>query len=204
MATVASTALFRLAPACDQCPMLTAAALASSHHAVLSFDSPVPRVGLDPWATWAALGAGSTGVAVRIEHGIVRRLALARIAPDKISQQSAAAMAAAHILDTGPGLRVLDMCAAPGGKTTHIASMMNDDGEVIAIDITAKKVGPAPCTRLLQCRLYCLLHCLLQCRVYCLLHCLLQCRLYCLLHCLAYCSAGRSACCTAYCTAYPL
>ncbi len=33
-----------------------------------------------------------------------------------------------------PGERVLDACAAPGGKTTHMAQMMHDEGEVIAVE----------------------------------------------------------------------
>ncbi|XP_013918007.1 PREDICTED: putative methyltransferase NSUN6 isoform X2 [Thamnophis sirtalis] len=38
------------------------------------------------------------------------------------------------------GQRVLDMCAAPGGKTTHLATLMHDEGEVIALDKIADRV----------------------------------------------------------------
>lgn len=38
------------------------------------------------------------------------------------------------LLDLHPGMRVLDMCAAPGGKTAFIADEMNNQGEVVAID----------------------------------------------------------------------
>ncbi|NP_001090297.1 NOP2/Sun RNA methyltransferase 6 L homeolog [Xenopus laevis] len=45
-----------------------------------------------------------------------------------------------HVLNPQPGERILDMCAAPGGKTTHIATLMEDQGEVIALDKIASKV----------------------------------------------------------------
>jgi len=39
-----------------------------------------------------------------------------------------------HCLDPQPGERVIDCCAAPGGKTTHIAERMQDRGEIWALD----------------------------------------------------------------------
>jgi len=39
-----------------------------------------------------------------------------------------------HVLDPQPGETVLDMCAAPGGKSTHIACLMQDDGRVVCLD----------------------------------------------------------------------
>lgn len=39
-----------------------------------------------------------------------------------------------------PGERILDACAAPGGKSTHIAELMQDAGEIIAIDISERGI----------------------------------------------------------------
>jgi 16S rRNA (cytosine967-C5)-methyltransferase len=51
-----------------------------------------------------------------------------------IVAQSRAAMLVARALDPQPGERVLDLCAAPGGKSTHLAALMGDEGEVLAVE----------------------------------------------------------------------
>jgi 16S rRNA (cytosine967-C5)-methyltransferase len=48
--------------------------------------------------------------------------------------QSRAAMAVARALEPQPGEHVLDLCAAPGGKTTHLAALMRDEGRVVAVE----------------------------------------------------------------------
>jgi 16S rRNA (cytosine967-C5)-methyltransferase len=45
------------------------------------------------------------------------------------------------LLDPKPGERILDACAAPGGKTTHIAQRMGDKGEIDALDLTREKLN---------------------------------------------------------------
>jgi 16S rRNA (cytosine967-C5)-methyltransferase len=48
--------------------------------------------------------------------------------------QSRAAMAVARVLDPRPGEAVLDLCAAPGAKTTHLAALMANEGRVVAVE----------------------------------------------------------------------
>jgi 16S rRNA (cytosine967-C5)-methyltransferase len=48
--------------------------------------------------------------------------------------QSRAAMLVAHAVDPQPGERVLDLCAAPGAKTTHLAALVGRRGEVVAVE----------------------------------------------------------------------
>ena len=45
-----------------------------------------------------------------------------------------------YLLGPQSGERILDACAAPGGKSTHIAEMMRDQGELIALDLAARGV----------------------------------------------------------------
>jgi len=46
-----------------------------------------------------------------------------------------------HIVDPKPGERVLDACAAPGGKTTHLAQLMANRGRVYAADISPRRLS---------------------------------------------------------------
>lgn len=45
-----------------------------------------------------------------------------------------------HLLEPQPGERVLDVCAAPGGKTTHLAQLGGDTTEVVAMDLQPRRL----------------------------------------------------------------
>lgn len=78
------------------------------------------------------------------EHGLFleRPVAVERLpgfAAGEVSVQDAAAQLAAQLLDAAPGMRVLDACAAPGGKTAHILER-SEPAELVALDIDAARV----------------------------------------------------------------
>ncbi len=55
--------------------------------------------------------------------------------------QDEASMLIAHFLEASPGDRVLDTCAAPGGKTTHLAALTGNQARILAIDKHPQRVG---------------------------------------------------------------
>ena len=55
--------------------------------------------------------------------------------------QDESSMQVAHVVAPKPGEFVLDMCSAPGGKTTHLAEMMENQGEIVALDIYDAKLA---------------------------------------------------------------
>ena len=54
--------------------------------------------------------------------------------------QDEASQLVTYILDPKPGERILDACAAPGGKTTHMAQKMENQGEIYALDLSKGKI----------------------------------------------------------------
>lgn len=55
--------------------------------------------------------------------------------------QDQASQLVAAILNPKPGSTVLDMCSAPGGKTTHIAELMENKGKIYAFDLYEKRLN---------------------------------------------------------------
>ena len=58
-----------------------------------------------------------------------------------VMPQSRGSMLVARTLAPRPGERVLDLAAAPGAKSTHLAALMENDGEVVAVEANAARAG---------------------------------------------------------------
>ncbi len=58
-----------------------------------------------------------------------------------VSVQDCSAQLASLALSARPGMRVLDACAAPGGKTTHLLELCPELDELVALDIDPKRAG---------------------------------------------------------------
>jgi 16S rRNA (cytosine967-C5)-methyltransferase len=55
--------------------------------------------------------------------------------------QDESSMLAVEVLDPKPGQLVVDVCSAPGGKSTYAAQLMKNEGRVIARDISESKLS---------------------------------------------------------------
>ncbi|KAL3502535.1 hypothetical protein ACH5RR_036984 [Cinchona calisaya] len=82
----------------------------------------------------------SEGVAVDMNCRVFELPSFHDLLEGEIFLQNLPSIIAACALDPQRGERILDMCAAPGGKTTAIAILMQDEGEVIAVDRSHNKV----------------------------------------------------------------
>ncbi|MDR1934459.1 MAG: 16S rRNA (cytosine(967)-C(5))-methyltransferase RsmB, partial [Candidatus Accumulibacter sp.] len=87
-------------------------------------------------AEMVAEAVGSAGLRLETPVPVER---LPGFAEGWVSVQDAGAQRAAELLDPAPGARVLDACAAPGGKTAHL--LERAEAEVLALDIDAARAA---------------------------------------------------------------
>lgn len=80
------------------------------------------------------------GIAVDMTDRVYRLPSFNDVLEGEIFLQNFPSIITAHALDPQQGERILDMCAAPGGKTTAIAILMKDKGEIVAADRSHNKV----------------------------------------------------------------
>lgn len=80
------------------------------------------------------------GIGIRMTEPIYLSPSFDNVLPSYLFLQNLPSAVVAHVLNPQPGEKILDLCAAPGGKTTHIAALMQDQGEVIALDKILNKV----------------------------------------------------------------
>jgi 16S rRNA (cytosine967-C5)-methyltransferase len=108
----------------------------------------VNRRRVDP-LTWSARLEAATGVAATAVEGLPDALRLAAPLPvtdlpgftaGDVSVQDGAAQLTPLLLGAEPGMRVLDACAAPGGKAAHLLEHSDDRLDLTALDIDAARL----------------------------------------------------------------
>ena len=83
--------------------------------------------------TWSPLAVRLRGAASPAE--------LAEFREGLCQVQGEASQMVGFLIDPRPGMRVLDVCAAPGGKATHMAELMDGRGEVVACDVSERGIA---------------------------------------------------------------
>lgn len=105
---------------------------------------PAQLAAADFLRSWRELGREARAVEWNRDAVVLGHATSVQLVPGfesgAVSVQDCGAQLAAPLLDAGPGMRVLDACAAPGGKTLHIAQRTPELAELVAVDIDAKRL----------------------------------------------------------------
>ncbi|CAJ1082528.1 tRNA (cytosine(72)-C(5))-methyltransferase NSUN6 isoform X2 [Xyrichtys novacula] len=80
------------------------------------------------------------GIGVQMMEPLYQSPSFDGVLPSLAFLQNLPSVVVGHVLGPRPGERILDMCAAPGGKTCHIAALMGDQGEVVALERIRNKM----------------------------------------------------------------
>ncbi|EFJ42911.1 hypothetical protein VOLCADRAFT_42105, partial [Volvox carteri f. nagariensis] len=78
---------------------------------------------------------------IRIRSGLQKLLAEGFVSDGSLVVQDESAGLVVSLLDPQPGERLLDCCAAPGGKTLFAAARMRGHGSITALDVSAPRLG---------------------------------------------------------------
>ncbi len=81
-----------------------------------------------------AAGAGQADEAILLDASPLEAVRSAAFSEGLFYLQDEAAMKVARALEPKPGERILDLCAAPGGKATHLAELAAGQAEIVAVD----------------------------------------------------------------------
>ncbi len=103
------------------------------------------RIGRDAWLRKLRSAGMEGNPSPHVPEGVILERAvevqeLPGFAAGEVSVQDGAAQLAARLLDPRPGERVLDACAAPGGKTAHLLELQPDLAELVALDSDAQRL----------------------------------------------------------------
>jgi 16S rRNA (cytosine967-C5)-methyltransferase len=106
---------------------------------------PAQLHAVDFLRSWRALGREASALEWNADAVVLERPVAVQTLPGfdsgAVSIQDAGAQLAAPLLDARAGMRVLDACAAPGGKTLHIAQRTPGLAELIAVDDDALRLA---------------------------------------------------------------
>jgi 16S rRNA (cytosine967-C5)-methyltransferase len=118
---------------------------ANNQHPPMSLRLDPAQLTVDDFLrAWRALGRDARAVAWQPDALILEHPTAVQALPGfetaAVSVQDGGAQLAAPLLDAAAGMRVLDACAAPGGKTLHIAQRTPELAELIAVDDDALRL----------------------------------------------------------------
>jgi 16S rRNA (cytosine967-C5)-methyltransferase len=118
---------------------------ANNQHPPMALRLDPAQLGLEDFLrAWRELGREAHAVECRRVAVVLEHAAAVQLLPGfesaAVSVQDCGAQLAAPLLEAAPGMRVLDACAAPGGKTLHIAQLTPELGELVAVDDDARRL----------------------------------------------------------------
>jgi 16S rRNA (cytosine967-C5)-methyltransferase len=124
---------------------------ANNLHPPMTLRLNTPQVHAEDFLrSWRALGREARPLSWNDSAVVLERAVAVQTLPGfdsgAVSVQDAGAQLAAPLLDAVPGMRVLDACAAPGGKTLHIAQRTPGLAELIAADDDPLRLARPPST----------------------------------------------------------